>query len=588
MKTKKIKIHFKRNWQLWLLALIVMGGFFVRTYRYSDWLIFQADQSRDAYYAKEAYDEGLGQLRILGPKVDMAYLEGDKNPRGETLHLGPLYYYLQFLFMWLLKNVKPWVVALPDLLLSVAAIPLLYYLSRYFFSKIISLLITALFSFSYFNVFYSRFAWNPNQLIFWEILFSIGLVKATQRNDNHKGWWMLAAIFSLLIISQIHFVAFSGFFILGLVFWIVRKPKNIAKKYWVAALGLLVLLNIPLAASEIKNNGDNTKRFVVAMTKSPKNEKSFLKKTHHVIKKEGEFFSVALTSFNDKELDHIEIVGQVILIASFALLVYLFLRRKSGFVFAKNQKKLVLMTLLWLSAYFFIFHKISHKLDNDRYFLTVSPLVFLLLGVWFSLLSKIRFKYLGTILMYLIFATCLAGQIGAISFWYETLAHGKEPVDTFRKPKLSPLDDLATYGEMSRASGYMAEEAKREKKTICFLSGNYQHNLGIEYIGETEFPSQKFRRFGKLDYDLGCKFFYLVRTKRGKKDIDEEFLPRFNLKDSKKFGYLTVWELELKEKARREIVEKELKNPPEKGGSDDDPRAEKWADLFNKQGIQPK
>ena len=65
-------------------------------------------------------------------------------------------------------------------------------------------------------------------------------------------------------------------------------------------------------------------------------------------------------------------------------------------------------------------------------------------------------------------------------------------------------------------------------------------------------------------------------------------MPRFNLKDSKKFGYLTVWELELKEKARREIVEKELKNPPEKGGSDDDPRAEKWADLFNKQGIQPK
>ena len=135
------------------------------------------------------------------------------------------------------------------------------------------------------------------------------------------------------------------------------------------------------------------------------------------------------------------------------------------------------------------------------------------------------------------------------------------------------------YDQMTSAVRLMNKEAQKENKHICFRNSNYQYNLGLDYINEKQFPNQELRRFSEDDYDLGCKFFFLTRSYKGKRDIDEEFLVRFEVAKQHQIGALTVWELEFNDEALQEIKDKGLANPPEDEEKDDETRIIRWEQL---------
>ncbi|GAG00564.1 unnamed protein product, partial [marine sediment metagenome] len=174
-----------------ILAVMILSTA-LRAYNFSEWLLVRADQARDATIARQAFENGPANLRILGPKVDKVKIEGDVGA-GDTFNLGPFYYYIQYASMVILGSADPSVVALPDLIMSILTIPLFYIFLRQVFSKRISFIVTTLFSFSFILIQYSRFAWNPNQLFFWSILFVLGLYKtAVEKNKSRAGWWLVA------------------------------------------------------------------------------------------------------------------------------------------------------------------------------------------------------------------------------------------------------------------------------------------------------------------------------------------------------------------------------------------------------------
>src|SRR3989344_2156954 len=113
----------KKSLVLVALLAILLLGFFLRAYNFSDWLHFELDQSRDARVIDAALVGGPGELTLLGPKAG-----------GTFLRLAPGFYYLQYI-SGLIFGGTPSGIAVVVMLLSVCSLPFFYLLLRRYFRE---------------------------------------------------------------------------------------------------------------------------------------------------------------------------------------------------------------------------------------------------------------------------------------------------------------------------------------------------------------------------------------------------------------------------------------------------------------------
>ncbi len=148
------------------LVGVVFFVLVIRLWQIDNLFTFKMDQARDIKLVEEAYDNGVGELPLLGPRAAKTYLR-----------LGPIFYYFEYLAMWLTGNKSPLGVVWLDLIFSILTIPLFYYFLRQAFNKKNSFLTTVVLASSFFLNQYGRFAWNPNSIPFWSLLFFLGVYK---------------------------------------------------------------------------------------------------------------------------------------------------------------------------------------------------------------------------------------------------------------------------------------------------------------------------------------------------------------------------------------------------------------------------
>lgn len=215
---------------LLILGVIVLVGVFLRTYRFHDWLRFNADQARDASLVSNVV-EGKEALPLLGPKAG-----------GTEFKLGGAFYYLQIMSAELFGN-SPDRMAYPDLFASILTIPLLYLLMRRAFREHVALMLTAITGFSVFAIKYARFAWNPNSGPFYTLLLLFALLALADENIPKKWRYAALAGIALGIGVQLHTlllvimpVVVLGFF--GYVAWKERTLWRHAAIVFLVALAL--------------------------------------------------------------------------------------------------------------------------------------------------------------------------------------------------------------------------------------------------------------------------------------------------------------------------------------------------------------
>jgi len=261
---------FKKDKYLWGLAVIVLVVIFVRGWMFSDLLTFKMDQARDIKLVEEAYKagngkptlEGLGELPLLGPRAAKTYLR-----------LGPIFYYFEYISLLIFGD-HPWSVAVPDFIFSVLTIPLFYYFLRQAFNKKISLLTTAVFASSFFLNQYGRFAWNPNSIPFWSLLYFLGLYKlvhgsgfmvhGSKLSVNNSGKWLLVATIGYGVASQLHFTAMLAYPLIGILFvsgaWFLRRYLgNYSNKVGGESSFKFKILNLNSIFNELISNFKNKK-----------------------------------------------------------------------------------------------------------------------------------------------------------------------------------------------------------------------------------------------------------------------------------------------------------------------------------------
>jgi 4-amino-4-deoxy-L-arabinose transferase-like glycosyltransferase len=244
------KSNFNKNKKVWLaLFLITLAGIFLRTYDFHKYLTFSRDQHRDFDLVRSVVEYNA-PWPLLGPNMT----------GGQGFQLGPAYYWFQIISAKLF-GVERTHQAYPDVFFSILSIPLLYYFLRKYFSQTASLLATAVYAFSFFDIEYSRFAWNVNLIPFFVLLFLAAFGEFLAKNEK-TGWsWIILAGFAMGIGVQLHAIIMlllPAVVLVGSAFLFYADKKIAWKKLAVLVL-IALALNITQPISEFQTNFTNTK-----------------------------------------------------------------------------------------------------------------------------------------------------------------------------------------------------------------------------------------------------------------------------------------------------------------------------------------
>jgi hypothetical protein len=564
-------------------------GIFLRAYHFSDWLHFELDQSRDAKVVDLAVKQGIGNLPLLGPKA-----------AGSFLRLGPAFYNFEYLSALIFGN-DPAGIAGLNLIFSILAIPLFYFFVRRYFDEKISSALTLLFSSSLFLVLYSRFAWNPNSLPFFILLALYGLLRAVDQEEKKKGWWLMAAAFSLAILTQLHFVAFMGVPVIALLFLAIKRPR-IRWTYWLVSLLIIMVLYVPLAVNDIKTGGENIKEFAkVFAKKSSAGENTLLEKGVKNYAENSLGYLLMASSYGKAELPRIKQTGMnfdavcdrgcrdglasgalaVVFFSSGALLL-LWQLKKCWKQKLDAKKDFVLLSSLWFGVTFVLFTPIAYDFA-PRFFLLVSALPFIFLGLIFQFLeeriaSKNIFRIIFISSMILLFASSLI----AVKDRFSELASAKSENFEIASDRILKEQYRVTLEQQNEIAGYI-ESIYTTNHFPVYVNSEAFYRRSFLYILEAKnIPRDDFRntQITKKIYRNG-NYFLVYPRNVNLESRTKKYLESYEIVSQKDFGTMVVFQLKPKEAAINDLEQDfgPAKKPRSASGV---PVRCRWNEIFGK------
>jgi len=533
MDRGKLKEFFKKNWRWGAVVLLVLVAFLIRSWDLKENLYFRLDQSRDAYIAKNALENGPAELPLLGPRA-----------AGTFLRLGPIFYYFQYLFALLFHSAEPFVFVLPELIFSSLSVALFYFFLSQFFSQKTSWLVAILYGFSFIAIQYSRFSWNPNQIPFWALLFCLGMLKtATEKDPQRAGRWLLVSAIGFGVVSQLHFVALLGFSVVGIIFCAKFFPRKINLKYWIAAFSILALLYLPMVVNEVVTKGANTEQFFYALSHKDQaeNESSWGVLLEKSFGLHAKHYSLMLSSFGNEENWFFKLF--------FLALVGFFLAE--GWVYWKKdsaKKPLIFLVFLWLVVFGLLYTKLAFTVEKPRFWLMVIFVPFIILAMLFEKLIKLDKKVFlgGNFLISLIFALLLFFNLHAVLLWYKMLDRQDYVKWLIPRDLVLKQSDLVGVGWSQKALDYLFERAQKENKEICYYTDS-NHLRAYKYLFSLKYPEKIIHRIPSEDeYEpQNCLYFSITNGKgKTKPELSRVYKNAFTVKETKDFGAVRVWELE--------------------------------------------
>jgi len=533
-----------------IFAVIILGAVFLRTWNYSDWLYFKWDQGRDATMLAKAVENGPGELPLLGPRAARV--------GADYLRLGPAYYYFQYLPAAILNSTHPTAFAYADLIMSFLAIPLLYAFSKLYFSTRNSLMITALYAFSFLVIQYSRFAWNPNSVPFFMLMTFYGMLRFAQSKKlkNQIKWLALWALgFSLA--SQFHFyalfslTAISGIFLLRHfnLFQLKKLPANIKKafsknnlKVFGVAVGVILITNLPMIVSEIKTDASNARIFPEAVTKKTDEDKTFSEKLYRNFEEYSNFNYMMLTSFENragKKADKLPLlIGFAVFLAGFVLSICLHRKEKNP-----TKKNFLFLLPVWIGVLFVITIGTSYGL-RPRYFTPIFPAPFIIVGLVLVFLNK-KLKNNGQIIGWMLFAIILLLNLNGVKEWFvENKLSQTQAIETKRNHILKK-DDGITLGQFEKAAAYILDKTKTEEtKVLVWTKAEYKQPL--KYLLKKQRPEIVWDFVNKSKELNGKTTMIAVNTVNGDYDsVTKDVRIHTSVLDRTQFGQLMVLELKI-------------------------------------------
>ncbi len=224
------------------IIIILLLAAFLRLYQIEGYMTFLGDEGRDALVVKDILINH--HLVTLGPPTSIG-----------NIYLGPLYYYMMAAAMWL-GNMNPVAAAVMDALIGVAAVYLVYYLTKTFFDQTSGLVAAWLYSISPINIIYSHSSWNPNPAPFFSLL---SMIFYHRFHQTRKLKWVILTGLMVGATVQMHYLALILLIIYGALLCVEKYQGSITNWSAIIRTGIIFTLSflttlIPWFLFEIKHN----------------------------------------------------------------------------------------------------------------------------------------------------------------------------------------------------------------------------------------------------------------------------------------------------------------------------------------------
>jgi hypothetical protein len=519
-------IFFKKNWKIIAFAAVLALAVFLRVWHFQDWLFFKMDQARDALLISHALENGPGWLPLLGPKAG-----------GTHLNLGPAFYYFQYVSAFLFQSAHPAVLAYPDLLFSILSIPLFYLFLKKYFSRDWSMVLAGLYAVCFLGIQYSRFAWNPNSLVFFNLLFFYALLNIFDENIKYKFRWIVIAGFSFAISTQLHFMSFATLPVITVIFILFNRRelgKYIDWKKIAVFMGIIFLVYLPVVVNEIITHGNNSREFISAIREKPSSH-SLWQNINRNFRYWGQNWFLILTSWISKKAS----VASSFLAWLGVIIPGLYLGVRNYRSEKNNlKKKFLLLVILWLAAYFLIYIPIAYQI-RPRFFLPLLALPFVFTGFIAQYFFEKSEKIWKTI-MVAILAIIFTGNLYGTYLWFKEIKTAqKKGIYPERTIILKAQDGIVLW-HLENAIEYIKNDCER---AVVYVNTNAEYASPVKYL--LLLNGLETNSFS--DYSSGqdgCFYsFGLART--GKIDLENK--NKFEVLSEKEFGALSVRKLEPKE-----------------------------------------
>ncbi len=581
------------------LGVVMLLVLAMRLWSFGDLLTFKMDQARDVKLIEEAYNGGVGELPLFGPRAAKTYLR-----------LGPIFYYFEYLSMFIFGD-QPWAVAVPDLIFSILTIPLFYYFLRQAFNKKVSFLTTVVFASSFFLNQYGRFAWNPNSIPFWSLLYFLGLYKVVNstslklrgiKSQNQafagqesvkslkfgigglgSGRWLLVAVVGYGVASQLHFTAMLAYPLIGglfgIIFWKRKWWQGISWKYWLGAIAILGIMYLPVVLSELYTHGNNWIQFKYALSGRGKEEFSLYAKIIQSVKLHSEYFWFSLSSWSDGA-GMIGLAGffGIVLGAIFSVwkkfqdtmqangelrIINDELQRINGGEEMINDKSQMTnnigenriiwfgLVFVWAVVMFLLYTKLAFNVLKPRYWLLEAPIFFVVLAVFLERLlgnglKKIKGKYVA----YSVVIVLVGMNLWATGNWYWELKNQKDSSLPLWHLKLKDQNKIP-WGQLQKSVNYIENLSKQTDKEVCFYTTG-EYRPVYDYIFKKQGFSEKIRRISfSKDTNDNCLFVAIDHHRhRETPRIPKDHKSEFEKVEKREVGFVTVWKISRKPKVK--------------------------------------
>ncbi len=541
------RIISKIDWKLSLFILVIALGVFLRVWHFSDWLFFKLDQARDSFLVLQAYEKGIGYLPLLGARAG-----------GTSLLLGPAYYYFQYLSLALTHNIHPAVFAFPDLFFSILAIPLFYFFLKKYFNRDWSLILASILAVCFFAIEYSRFAWNPNPLPFFTILFFLSLLNIFDEKEKRKTLWVAVAAISLSIASQLHFLAFLALPAIALIFLLFQWKdgrKYIGWKRMAIFAGIFFLSYLPWILNDLEKHWKNTRLFWKAVL-TKLFSATLLSDIVSGLDSFAQSWLTILTGYvNSGKILALTIFGRYLavnktlliaicvwalfIIPSLALNWKLFRKEKDP-----TRKKFLLLVLIWFLVFFAAYIPIGNQL-RPRFFMATLVLPIIYLGfdlIWLKkILGKIWLPVAAGIM-----AVVFAGNLVGTFLWFKEIqATQVQDRVNVKRTFIFKGDDGIVLWHIEKVAKYMIADC--QGKPIYFAS--YPIYLKpidylLRYRGAKDAPADE-----SQSADKNACFYAVSHTTNSLRGLKSNIQGNYLITGKQKFGILSVFRLAPKDGA---------------------------------------
>jgi len=516
----------KKNWKWIAFAAILLLAVFLRVFHFHDWLFFKMDQARDALIAKKALGRGIGWLPLLGPKAG-----------GTAVDLGPAFYYFQYISAFLFQSARPEVLAYPDLLFAVLSIPLLFLFLKKYFSRDWSMIITGLYAVCFVGVEYSRFAWNPNSLVFFNLLFFYALLNIFDENVKYKMRWVAVAGFSAAVSTQLHFLSLATLQATAVIFLIANWKATKKRLNWKRILvffAIVLVVYLPFVFNEILTHGKNTAAFFAAVKSKPSHH-SLWQNILRDIRYWGQHWSLILFGWISKKGSVLPAVISWfgVMLPGLFLAVNFFRKEKN-----EDKKRFLLVSILWFAAYFLIYIPIAYQI-RPRFFLPLLSLPFIFVG-YISVYLRGKKSRILKLLAVAVLLAVFFGNLAGAYFWFKEQSSAQKKGVYPKRTIILKAQDGITLWHLEKAADFIRQDCGGSK---MYVSTNQEYKSPMRYVANLK--GFDYETVGAYDGrpDACLYLLGLTRSKRIKLTNKD----KFDISSQEKIGALTVYKLKPKE-----------------------------------------